>query len=83
MMLGWRGRGATGNDLQLREEEEEEDNDWEEEFNKFYDSPLDKIDEVRWLENALKDASSYCALLDKGKQEELALYFLNAPPKQL
>lgn len=70
MMLGWKGKGATSNDLQLREEEDEEDNDWEEEFNKFYDSPLDKIDEVRWLESVLKDAgSSYCALLDKNKQE--------------
>ena len=82
MMVGWQGKGATANDLQLREEEEEEDNDWEEEFNKFYDSPLDQVDEVRWLESVLKGAgSSYCGLLDQRRQEELALYFLNAPAK--
>lgn len=70
MMLGWKGKNATNNDLRLKEEEEEEDNDWEEEFNKFYDSPFDKIDEIRWLENVLKGTgSSYCALLDKNKQE--------------
>lgn len=44
MMLGWKQRPApTDKDLQLQEDEDD-DNDWEEEFNKFYDSPLDKID---------------------------------------
>lgn len=45
-MMGWRERGgnATNKDLMLKGEEEEEDLDWEEEFNKFYVSPLDEND---------------------------------------
>lgn len=53
MMLGWQQPAASQKDLQLQEDDED-DNDWEEEFNKFYDSPLDKIDEIKWLENILK-----------------------------
>lgn len=82
MMLGWQQKGATQKDLQLQEDDED-DNDWEEEFNKFYDSPLDKIDEIKWLENVLKgEGSPYCTLLSTQEQEQLSLYFTNAPPKQ-
>lgn len=82
MMLGWQQNPATEKDLQLQEDEEE-DNDWEEEFNKFYDSPLDKIDEIKWLENALKgEGQPYLALLTPQQQDDLALYFANVPPKQ-
>lgn len=82
MMLGWQQKGASDKDLQLQEDDDD-DNDWEEEFNKFYDSPLDKIDEIKWLENVLKgEGSPYCALLSTQEQEQLSLYFTNAPPKQ-
>lgn len=48
MMIGWQQNkiNPTNKDLMLKdpEDEDEDDNDWEEEFNKFYDSPLDKVD---------------------------------------
>jgi len=82
MMLGWQQPAASQKDLQLQEDEED-DNDWEEEFNKFYDSPLDKIDEIKWLENVLKgEGRPYFGLLNISQQEEISLYFTNAPPKQ-
>jgi hypothetical protein len=86
LMIGWQQNkvNATEKDLLLKEanNDDDEDNDWEEEFNKFYDSPFDKLDEIKWLENVLKgEGSSYCELMSKNKQEELAVYFANAPPK--
>ncbi len=82
MMLGWQQKGPSQKDLQLQEDEDE-DNDWEEEFNKFYDSPLDKIDEIKWIENAMQgEGRPYSALLSTQQQEQLSLYFNNAPPKQ-
>jgi hypothetical protein len=84
MMVGWQQQGRPGaseRDLQLQEDEDD-DNDWEEEFNKFYDSPYDKIDEIKWLENALRgSANTYFSLMNQEKQNELALYFANAPAK--
>ena len=83
-MLGWANKPqVTEKDMQLKEaEEDEEDGDWEEEFNKFYDSPFDKIDEVRWLENVLKgEAIQYCNFMTPKKQEEIAFCFSNAPAK--
>lgn len=38
----------------LKGEEEEDDNDWEEEFNKFYLSPLEQNDELKYLEDVMK-----------------------------
>ena len=81
-MLGWQQPAASQKDLQLQDDEDD-DNDWEEEFNKFYDSPLDKIDEIKWLENVLKgEGRPYLGLLNISQQEEISLYFTNAPPKQ-
>jgi hypothetical protein len=44
-VMGLQGGGASSKDMQLGgEEDEDEDSDWEEEFNKFYDSPLDRVE---------------------------------------
>lgn len=44
-MLGWQGAKTTQKDMMLKKDsEEQEDHDWQEEFNKFYESPLDKSD---------------------------------------
>jgi hypothetical protein len=53
--MGWQqGGSATDKDLMLKGEEEEDDNDWEEEFNKFYLSPLEQNDELKYLEDVMK-----------------------------
>lgn len=63
---------VTPHDLQLVRnvsEDEESDNDWEEEFNKFYISPFDRIDELKYLEECLKGpAADYLSCMDIKKQ---------------
>lgn len=84
MMLGWNQQrpAPTDKDLQLGGEEEEEDHDWEQEFNKFYDSPYDALDEIAYLQGALKgSASNYLTFMNQKGQQDLGLYFANAPPK--
>ena len=71
IMIGWQQNrlNPTNNDLLLKQQEQDEDdNDWEEEFNKFYDSPFDQIDQIKWLENVIKgEGNSYCAFMPKDK----------------
>lgn len=50
MMGGW--KGASQKDMMLGgapEDDEESSGEWEEEFNKFYTSPLDQEDELKYL----------------------------------
>jgi hypothetical protein len=35
--------------LAKEDSDDEGSDDWEEEFNKFYESPLDKMDELKYL----------------------------------
>ena len=72
MMQGWR-QGPSAKDMMLgggnEDEEEESDDDWEEEFNKFYDSPLDTQDPIKYLVEALqKGGQAYGQLMDVSKQ---------------
>jgi hypothetical protein len=82
-MIGWQPSGnATNKDLMLRGEEEEEDLDWEEEFNKFYVSPLDQNDELKFLAEVMQRLGHvYGPYMSQSKQEELSLYLANAPEK--
>ena len=81
-MGAWRQQGPTQKDMLLGGGDDEEDDDWEEEFNKCYTSPLDKEDELRLLAGALQGGgSAYAKLMTVEQQEQLSLYFTNAPPK--
>ena len=57
-MLGMQGIAPSNKDMMLGGgEDEEEDNDWEMEFNKFYVSPLDKVEELKYLQDVLSKTS--------------------------
>lgn len=75
----------TANDLLLKgDDDEESDNDWEEESNKFYESTLDKLDELKLLETVLKgNGNQYCSFMSIDKQQQLSVYLSNAPSKNI
>lgn len=57
-MLGMQGIAPSNKDMMLGGgEDEEEDDDWEMEFNKFYVSPLDKVEELKYLQDVLSKTS--------------------------
>lgn len=82
-MMGLGGMAASKNDMLLGGgEEEEEDDDWEKEFNKYYSSPLDKIEEIKYLQDVMaKNNHIYGQYMSQEKQQQLSVYFDNAPLK--
>ena len=64
-------------------EEEYEEEDEEDEFNKYYESPLDSIDEVKYIGDILRGqiCGSYMGLMSNEGQEKLSYLILNAPSK--
>ena len=67
--MGWQGNKATDKDMQLKkQDDEEDDSDWEQEFNKFYESPLDKMDELKYLEQVLKQENLYISYMNQQNQ---------------
>lgn len=81
-MIGWQGPAPSSKDMMLGGEEESEDDDWEQEFNKYYVSPLDKVEELKYLEDVLARTNNiYGPYMSQEKQQQLSLYFANAPLK--
>lgn len=82
-VMGWKSsQNATEKDLLLKAPEEDEDNDWEQEFNKFYVSPLDSIDELKYLEEVFKQKGHiYGDYMSPDQRQKLVLYLSNAPQK--
>ena len=81
-LLGWDGPAPSNKDMMLGGEDEESESDWEEEFNKYYISPLDKVDELKFLQEVMtRMGHIYGPYMSQEKQEKLSHYFSNAPPK--
>ena len=76
LIVGYpQGQVATNKDLMLQGGDDESDDDWEEQFNKFYESPLDKLEELKYLGEVMaRMGHIYGAYMDKDKQEQLSLY---------
>ena len=81
--MGMNGPSASDKDMMLQGgDDEESDDDWEEQFNKFYISPLDKIEELKFLQDVMSRMNHiYGAFMSQEKQEQLSVYLINAPPK--
>lgn len=59
-----------------------EENEWDEEYNKYYFSPYLNINELSYLADVLKN-SAYTNILSTAQQEKLSSYICNAPPKKI
>ena len=77
--MGMQGPDASKKDMMLGGDEDDSDSDWEEEFNKFYVSPLEKVEELKYLEDVMKRMGHiYGAYMSQEKQEQLSQYLANA-----
>jgi hypothetical protein len=68
---------------QEMDDEEYEEEDEEDEFNKYYESPLDSIDEVKYIGDILRGqiCDWYMGLMSNEGQQKLSYLILNAPSK--
>ena len=81
-VAGFHGLNPSEKDMMLKGDDEDSESDWQQEFNKYYISPLDKVEELKYLQDVMGRLNHiYSPYMSQEKQEQLGLYLSNAPPK--